>query len=177
MVVFLRRLIGALVLDPGTYEDIESDRRAGMQSVAVVALACAAGGVGSMGLGLSGPVGVFTGAIVVLGAWLVWVGVVATIGTIALAEPETHSDRRELLRTLGFASAPALFLAFAAMPTAAPFVIALVLMWMIAAAVVGVRQALDYHSTMRAVAVCGLGLLVALGVMLAVSLVFSRQVS
>jgi hypothetical protein len=175
--VFFRRLIGALVLDAGAYEDIESDRHAGMQSLLVVALACAAGGVGSMGLGLTGLAGVVTGGIVVLGAWLVWVGVVATIGTVALAEPETHSNRRELLRTLGFASAPALFLAFAAMPAAAPFVIAVVLVWMIAAAVVGVRQALDFHSTMRAAAVCGLGLLVALGVMFAVSLVFSQRVS
>ena len=177
MAIFLRRLIGALVLDPATYEEVESDRRAGMQAMIVVVLACVSGGFAAMGQGLVGPGGLVTGSIVALGAWLVWVSVITTVGTITLPEPQTRSNVRELLRTLSFATAPAVFLAFAAMPSAAPIVLTLVAVWMTAAAVMGVRQALDYRSTMRAVAVCGLGLLVAFGIMFAVWIVFSQDVS
>ena len=177
MALFLRRLIGALVLDPATYEDVEADRSAGMQAMAVVVLACVSGGFAAMGQGLVGLVGFVTGAIVVLGAWLVWVAVITTVGTITLAEAQTRSNARELLRTLSFATAPAMFLAFAAMRPAAPIVVTLVAAWMTAAAVIGVRQALDYRSTLRAVAVCGLGLLIAFGMMFAVSMVFSQRVS
>ena len=177
MALFFRRFIGALVLDAAVFEDIESDRHAAMQSVIVVALACLAGGFAAAGLGLVGVGGFVTGVILALGAWLVWVSVITTVGTVTLAEPQTQSSAREMLRTLGFATAPAVFLAFAAMPVAAPFVLTLVAVWMTAAAIIGVRQALDYRHTMRAVAVCGLGLLVAFGVMFAVSLVFTRQVS
>jgi hypothetical protein len=177
MVIFLRRLIGALVLDPATYEDVEADRGAGIQSMAVVVLACVSGGLAAMGEGLVGLGGFVTGSLVALGAWLVWVSVITTVGTVTLAEAQTRSNVRELLRTLSFATAPAVFLAFAAMRPAAPIVLMVVTVWMTAAAIIAVRQALDYRSTMRAVAVCGLGLLVTFGVMFAVSMVFSQRVS
>jgi len=177
MTLFFKRFIGALVLDPGAFEDIESDRYAAMQSVIVVVLACLAGGFGAMGLELVGVGGFVTGAIVVLGAWLVWVAVIASIGTITFAEPQTRSNLPELLRTLGFAAAPAVFLSFAAMRAAAPLVIVVVSIWMIAAAVIGIRQALDYRSTLRAIAVCVIGWLISFGVIVAISMLFTRNVS
>lgn len=177
MVAFFERFMGALSLDPSIYENVEADRHAGMQSVVVVLMACLGGGIGAMGLGLVGPTGFVTGAIVVLGAWLVWVGIITTVGTIALSEPETHSGARELLRVLGYAAAPGVFLGFAAIRPAAPFVFALVAIWMIAAAVVAVRQALDYHSYTRAVAVCAISWLLSFGVLALIAMVFSRPVS
>lgn len=176
MVAFFERFMGALSLDPSIYENVEADRRSGMQSVVVVLLACLGGGIGAMGLGLVGPAGFITGAIVVLGAWLVWVGIISTVGTIALAEPETHSDARELLRVLGYAAAPGVFLALAAIRPAAPFVFALVALWMIAAAVVAVRQALDYHSYTRAVAVCAIGWLLSFGMIAVLAMIFTTTV-
>ena len=151
--VFFRRFIGALALDSMAFEDIEADRRAAMQSVLVVMLACAAAGVGALGLGVAGPAGFVTGMILALGAWLVWITFVAAIGTLTLPEPQTSSTLPELLRTLGFAAAPGVFLAFAALPSAAPLVIGVVIVWMIAADVIAMRQALDYRSTARAIAV------------------------
>ena len=177
MVAFFERFMGALSLDPSIYENVEADRHAGMQSVVVVLMACLGGGIGAMGLGLVGPSGFVTGAIVVLGAWLVWVGIISTVGTIALSEPETHSGARELLRVLGYAAAPGVFLALAAIRPAAPFVLALVAIWMIAAAVVAVRQALDYHSYARAVAVCAISWLLSFGILALIAMLFSRPVS
>ena len=46
--------MGVLVLDAGTFEEIEADRHAAMQSVVVVLLVCLAGGVAALGLGLTG---------------------------------------------------------------------------------------------------------------------------
>ena len=63
------------------------------------------------------------------------------------------------------------------MRPAAPFVIAVVSVWMIAAAVVAVRQALDYRSTGRAIGVCVLSWLLSAGVLIATGLIFARPVS
>lgn len=176
MTQFFLRFVGALSLDPAAYEDIESDRRSAMQSVIVVLAVTAAGGFAAMGLGLVGVTGFVTGAIMMLVGWLLWVSLIATIGTTALAEPQTRSNARELLRTLGYAAAPGVFLAFAAIRAAAPVVIAVVSIWLIAAAVVAVRQALDYRSTARAIAVCGLAWLLSFGFLMVVLLMSSKSV-
>jgi len=173
MTQLLRRFTGALTLDAGAYEDIEHDPHAAMQSIAVVAVVCMAGGFAGMGLGVIGPAGFVAAAIIALGGWLVWSAAIVALGTGPLAEPETHSDNRELLRVLGFAAAPGIFLVFAAMRSAAPVVFVIVTLWMLAAAVQGVRQALDYHTTSRALAVCVIALIVALGMLGAFATVFT----
>ena len=177
MTQFFLRFVGALALNPAAYEDIEADPRSTMQSVIVVLAVTCAGGFAAMGLGLIGAAGFLTGAIMMLGGWLLWVSLIATIGTTALAEPQTRSNPRELLRTLGYAAAPGVFVAFAAMRAAAPLVIGVVSIWMIAAAVVAARQALDYRSTWRAVGVCALSWALSVGVLIAIGLVFTQPVS
>ena len=82
-----------------------------------------------------------------------------------------------MLRVLGYATAPGIFLALASMRSVAPLMIAIVCAWIVAAAVLGVRQALDYRSTARAVAVCAIALAVAVGAMAAVALLLSQNVS
>ena len=176
MTQFFRRFIGALVLDAGAYEDIEADRHAAMQSVIVVAAVCAAGGIAGMGLGLG--TGAFvSGALIALGGWLVWAAIIVALGTSALAEPQTRSDVPQLLRVLGYAAAPGVFLVLAAMPAVAPVVLLLVSMWMVAAAVVGVRQALDYRHTSRAIWVCALSWFITAGMLVAFAAFFARTVS
>ena len=176
MAVFFRRFIGALALDAGAFEDIEAARDAGLQSVIVVLAVCVAGGIGAIGAGVAGVTGFATAATMVLGAWLVWAGVITTVGTVTLAEPQTSANAREVLRVLGYAAAPGVFLAFAAMRSAAPIVVVIVGAWMVAAAVIAVRQALDYRHTSRAVAVCAIAWLVSFGTMIAVAMLFSRPV-
>ena len=68
---------------------------------------------------------------------------------------------------LGFAAAPGVFVAFAAMREVAPFVLKLVAAWMVAAAVMAIRQALDYRSTGRAIVVCVLAWLLTFGTLAA----------
>jgi hypothetical protein len=176
MTLFLHRFFGALVLDAEAFEDIERDRHAAMQSVVVVMAVCAAAGVGALGLGAGLP-GVLGGTILALGGWLMWAGLVVTLGTTTFPERGTHTDVPELLRVLGFAAAPGIFIAFAAMPAVAPPVLAIVVVWMLAAAITGVRHALDYQSTARALTVCVIAWLLSIAVVGAVATIFASRVS
>lgn len=164
------------MLEASAYEEIEAHPTADMQSVVVVLGVAAAGGIAGTGLGVISPAGFITGASVALGGWLVWVSLIATLGTITFAEPQTTSNPRELLRTLGYAAAPGVFLAFAVIRPAAPLVLLLVALWMIAAAVMAVRQALDYRSTARAAAVCTAAWALAFGMTAGVATLLTKAV-
>jgi hypothetical protein len=174
---FLMRLLGVLVLDPAAFEDIEADRRAAMQSAIVVLAVCLSGGFAAAGLQIAGTAGFVSGALMALGGWLVWVVMIAALGPYAMAEPQTKSDFSELLRVLGFAAAPGVFIGLAAMRAVTPLVVVVVAIWMVAAAVLGLRQALDYRSTTRAAAVCVISLLLSFGVMAAIATLFTRTVN
>jgi hypothetical protein len=82
-----------------------------------------------------------------------------------------------LLRTIGFASGPGILRIFGVVPalTRPAFVISA--LWMLAAMVVAVRQALDYRSTGRAVAVCSLGWFLAIGFALVFGLLFGPRLA
>jgi hypothetical protein len=82
------------------------------------------------------------------------------IGTKILATPDTKSDMGELLRTMGFAQSPGLLRVFSGIPFLGWLLDFVVLIWLLVAMVVAVRQSLDYTSTGRAVAVVLFGWLV-----------------
>ena len=167
MTTFAQRLFGTLTLDASIAEDIESDRESARQALAVILVVACAGGIAANGLAaITLPV-FFAGATAAIGGWLVWVLAITVIGTVAVPEPQTHSSVPELFRTLGFAAAPGVFVAFAAMREVAPFVLKLVAAWMVAAAVMAIRQALDYRSTGRAIVVCVLAWLLTFGTLAA----------
>lgn len=166
MASFTQRMIGAAKLDVHTYEEVEADRTATGQAMGVVVLSSIASGIGAVGTG--GGVGLAVGAIGALIGWFLWAFVTYLVGTKILPEPQTRSDVGELLRTIGFSASPGVLLVLGIIPVLGVFVSLVVSIWMLAAFVVAVRQALDYHSTGRAVAVCAIGWLffVALSVVL-----------
>ena len=176
MLLFFRRFMGALVLDPLAFEDVEHDRHAAIQSLIVVTAVGAAAGVGLVGLGADAAT-FAAGSAIALGAWLVWAGVVITLGTVALPERNTASNLPELLRVLGFAAAPGVFIALAALRPAAPAVLLIVSLWLVADGVVAVRQALDYRSTARAFFVCVAAWLLAIAVVAFVAATLTAPVS
>ena len=55
-------------------------------------------------------------------------------------------------------------------------VFALSAVWMLAAMVVAVRQALDYQTTSRAVAVCAIGWVLAIGMAIGIGVLFGPSV-
>ncbi len=157
MASFTQRMIGAAKLDVHTYEEVEADRTATGQAMGVVLLSSIASGIGAVAYG-AGPVLVVGGAIGALIGWFLWAFVTYLVGTKILPEPQTRSDMGELLRTIGFSTSPGVLFILVVVPGLGPLIGLGVLVWMLVAFVVAVRQALDYRSTGRAVAVCLIGL-------------------
>ncbi len=147
---FGERLLGALKLDASVYEEVEHDTGALPQAAGVVALGALAQGLAALGaIGVGGLIGAIIGAGV---GWLISTAIVWAIGVKAMGHT---SDYPELLRTLGFASAPQMLMVFGILPIG-PLraVLALaVLVLLLVAFVIAVRQALDVE-TGRAVLVC-----------------------
>jgi hypothetical protein len=152
------RIIRAAKLDVQLYEEVEADREATGQAMAVVVMSALAAGIGSLGTG--GMLGIVGGTILALVGWLVWAFLTYFIGTRLLPEPQTKADYGELLRTVGFASAPGLIRVLGVVPGLSALVFLVAGIWMLVAMVIAVRQALDYTSTPRAVGVCLIGWLV-----------------
>ncbi len=152
---FQRRVIRASLLDAKIYEEVEADSGAGAQALAVVVLSAVAAGIGS--IANSGLAGIFWHTLVAVIGWYVWAYVTYWIGTRLLPSSETVADHGELLRTIGFSSAPGILRIFMLVPLLASPVLVLSSLWMLVAMVVAVRQALDYSGTWRAVAVCSIG--------------------
>jgi hypothetical protein len=174
---FLRRLIGAATLDVATYEEIEADRHATAQATAIVVLSSLAAGIGMRGFAGGGAAGMtFFGALALM-AWGAWALLTYQIGARILPEPNTRADVGELLRTIGFASTPGLLRVFGALPGLTVPVFAVTTVWMLLTMIVAVRQALDYSSTRRAIAVCVLGWVLAIVFALVVGFFFGPRVS
>jgi hypothetical protein len=152
------RMLRAAKLDVALYEEVEADRDATVQAMTVVVLAAVAAGIGSLGSGSVSSI--VTGTIIALVSWLVWAFLTYFIGTRLLPEPQTSADYGELLRTIGFASAPGVIRVFGIVPGVGFLFFLAAGIWMLIAMVIAVRQALDYTSTLRAVGVCLIGWLV-----------------
>ena len=155
MANFGERMIRAAKLDVNLYEEVEADKGAMGQAVGVIVLSSLAAGLATIGKGGLG--GVLLGTLAALFGWYIWAFLTYFIGTKFLAEPQTKADLGELLRTIGFASAPGIIRILGIIPilTGAVFLVASI--WMLIAMVIAVRQALDYTSTSRAVLVCIIG--------------------
>jgi hypothetical protein len=171
------RLIGAMALDPLLYEEVEADRGATSQAMGVVVLSSLSAGLGARGLGSGSLQSIVFISAVALIAWAAWALVTYHIGTRLMPTPSTRADVGELLRTIGFAAAPGLLRVFGIVPAAAIPAFAITTVWMLAAQVVAVRQALDYTSTARALGVCVLGWSLALAIVFTVGLMFGPTLS
>ena len=158
MNTLVKNMIRAAKLDVNFYEKAEADKTMFGQAMLVVVLSSIAGGIGS--IGQAGLGGIIIGTILALVGWYVWAFITYYIGTKFLAEPQTKADMGELLRTIGFSSAPGVLRILGIIPGLNVIVNLVAGIWMLVAMVVAVRQALDYSSTGRAVVVCIIGFIV-----------------
>ncbi len=152
---FMNRILRAAKLDINLYEEVEADKGAMGQAMKVVILSSIAAGIGS--ISTTGFGGIISGTISALIGWYVWAYLTYFIGTKLLPEPQTKADPGELLRTIGFSSAPGLIRVFGIIPGLTEIVFFVASTWMLAAMVVAVRQALDYSGTFRTIGVCVIG--------------------
>jgi hypothetical protein len=171
MIKYGERLIRAAKLDADLYEEVEADPSVTSQAVWTVVLSSVAAGFGGS---LSGGLyGLLLHIVVALVGWYIWAFLSYVIGTRLLPQLQTRADMGELLRCTGFSSAPGILQVFGIIPGLGGFIRFAASLWMLAAFVVAVRQALDYDSTWRALGVCLLGWIVLMslnGLMFLVSL-------
>ncbi|MDY6824953.1 MAG: YIP1 family protein [Thermodesulfobacteriota bacterium] len=152
------RMIRAAKLDANVYEEVEADESSMGQAITVVIIASLAAGIGS--ITTAGISGIVIGTLSALAGWFIWAYLTYFIGTKMLPEPQTESSPAELLRTIGFSSAPGVIRILAIIPGLATLVFIVGGIWMLVAMIIAVRQALDYQSTLRAVGVCLIGWLI-----------------
>ncbi len=153
MATFGQRIVGAAKLNVPTYEEIENDASATGQALAVVILSSIAAGIGQRH-------GFVLAVIAALVGWFAWAFLIYVIGTKLLPEPQTHADVGQLLRTTGFSTAPGLLRVLGIIPLLGPVIMLIIGIWMLAAMIIAVRQALDYTSTWRAIGVSVIGWIV-----------------
>ena len=132
------RMIGAATLSVDTFEEVEADDTATGQAAVVVAMVAVATAIGTSGQGLGAAL---LSPLAALLGWVVWAGVTLFIGTKLFGGT---ADWGEMLRTLGFASAPGILLLLVALPLIGPIVNLVVPLWMLLAGIVAIRQALDF---------------------------------
>ena len=157
----LQRMIGAALFNANTYEEIEADQSALGQAIGVVILVTICGAIGGLigniieGASFLGiVVGLCLGLAFGILRWAVWVTVILMVGGGLLRTSGTQTSWAEVGRVLGFAYTPGVLYIFSGIPGVIGWVIGFaVLVWTIATAVMGVRQALDFEGTGRAILV------------------------
>jgi len=155
--VFVDRIIRACKLDTNLYEEVEADKSATFQAALVVVLSSLAAGIGAISLG---SYNFIMPAILSLISWYIWAYLIYLIGAKLFPEENTKADHGELLRTIGFSSAPGLIRVFGFTPELMTITFIGAGIWMLVAMIIAVRQALDYQSTWRAIGVVVIGFLV-----------------
>jgi hypothetical protein len=144
------RMRGAAMLDAATYEEVERDEKATGQAAVVVIIVAVCSAIGAIWRGgpsiIIAPIGAILG-------WLLWSAVTYVIGDKVLGGTATWG---ELLRTLGFAQAPGVFMIFGIIPILGGIVRLVVALWLLVAGVIAIRQALDF-STGKAIVTAILG--------------------
>ena len=159
------RLRGALTLDARTYREVEQDTNANGQAAITIVLAALAAGIGSI-VGrdwLQDAIGVVLSSVL---QWIVFSFVAYYVGASLFSSGQTSVTPGQVLRTIGFAHAPKLFLVLGIIPILGWIVGLIVFFWFLAAAITALREAFEFD-TGRAI---GTGL-VALVVILIVDIV------
>jgi hypothetical protein len=145
--IFFNRVFRAIKIDIDLYEEVEADKSATIQAGMVVVLSSLAAGVGAIHLGASN---LLLAPLLSLLSWYVWAYIIYFVGVKIFPDPETKSDHGELLRTIGFSSAPGIIRVFGFTPTLMTVTFIGSAFWMLACMVVAVKSALDYKSMWKA---------------------------
>src|SRR5882762_457785 len=168
-----RRMAGAARLEVAAYEEVEADRSATWQAVAIAIVSSLAITIGDYH---RGDVDVLARFVAGLAGGITWLFFIWLVGVKMLPEPETRSNLGELVRTTGFASTPGIFRIFGLIPVIGWLIVIAAWLWTLAAMVVAVRQALDYKSLPRAIVVCVIGFIGQLAIIY-IQIAFLRSVT
>lgn len=150
----IERMIRAAKLRVDLFQEVEHDTTATKQALLVVIISSLAAGIGS--LGAIGIPGLILATVISVLGWGVLSGLAYVVGVTVLKTPHTEATWGELLRAIGFAYTLGILRIFGFIPFIGPIVAFAGTVLVLVAAVIAVRTALHYTSTLRAVAVAAL---------------------
>jgi len=153
----INRIFRAAKLDANLYEEVEADRSATLQAMLVVILSGIAAGIGSISISKES---IIYGAFFAVLGWYLWATIIYFIGTKLLPKPQTKTNFKTLLRTIGFSCSPGLIRVLGILPEAEKIVFPVAELWMLVAMVVAVNQVLNYKGIVHSVIVCLISYLV-----------------
>ena len=156
----ISRMMRAASLDSHLYEEVEADSSAILQAISIVILVSIVRGISTLTEADNALSGIGIGVVGGLISWSVWAFITYIIGVKLLRTEATNSSWGELARVTGFAQTPGLLFILVLIPVVGQYIALPVLLWQLFAMVVGIRQALDYTSTLRAVSVVLIGFVV-----------------
>ncbi len=156
----IQRMIGAALFNAQTYEEIEADQTALGQALGVVILVTVCGAIGGLvsdimsGASALGIIlGLCFGLAFGIVRWALWVTVIFMVGGSLLRTSNTQISWSEMGRVLGFAYTPGVLAIFSWVPGIGWLISIVAFFWTLAAAIMGVRQAMDFEGTGRAILV------------------------
>ena len=164
----LQRMIGAALFNANTYEEIEADQSALGQAIGVVILVTICGAIGGIVQGILNDeaakgiiIGLVSGLAFGILRWALWVTVILMVGGGLLRTSGTQTSWTEVGRVIGFANAPGVLSIFAWVPAIGLLIWWIGVIWTTAAAVMAVRQAMDFEGTGRAILVVVISAIIA----------------
>jgi hypothetical protein len=169
---FVDRVIGAIRLDPATYEAVEHDTDATWQAALVVVVAAIFSGVGSTGGRTRDLLGWVVASLVF---WALFALFAYLVGAYLLRGPETSATFGEVLRALGFSYAPSLFAILGLIPGIGFLIVFIAGIWSLIASVIALRQAFEV-STGRAVAIAVVAFLAMVVLLVIIATVFGISI-
>ena len=155
MRLFLDRLVRAARLDVELYKEVVADPKMLNQAWITVLIYCMAAAWGIAGM--VGAIGANIVMVTALIGWYVWAFFTYFAGTRFFRENKTEMDRSErktVIRAMGFASAPGVVHLLGMIPGLQPIPFAGATIWMIIASTIALKQALNFESPYRAAAAC-----------------------
>ena len=145
--LFLNRIYRSIKIDPEVFDEVQKDKNATLAAGIVVVLSSLAAGVGALQMGMNN---FLLAPIMSLLSWYVWAYIIYFVGVKLFGGVKTKSSHGELLRTIGFSSAPGLIRVFGITPDLMIVTFIGSALWMLACMVVAVKSALDYESMWKA---------------------------
>jgi len=151
MKLFFIRALRAAKLDAGVFDEVMENPKLMTQAIIVVFIYGAAVAYGTFGR--AGVAGINSAIIITLAGWYIWAFSTYIVGVRLFPETRTTGDRKAFMRAMGFASSPGWLRLLGLVPEVGGVIFAVASIWMVVAAVVAVKKALNYTSTRRAAAI------------------------
>jgi hypothetical protein len=151
MKLFFIRAFRAARLDATVFDEVIENSKLMTQAIIVVFIYGIAVSYGTFGR--AGVAGINSAIFITLIGWYIWAFSTYIIGVRLFPETGTTADRKAFMRAMGFASSPGWLRILGLVPEIGGAVFAVISVWMVVAAVVAVKKALDYTSTQRAAAI------------------------